>query len=84
MSLTCLRTFFKEKDLDERVYTVSAKGGTTNIFCTQEVVDALLNASDSVQTKAADILRLVDATNADPHGFLEHCATGLAIELEDL
>lgn len=84
MSLNYLKTFFSEKDLDERVYTVEAKGGTTNIFCTSDVVDALLSASDGIQAKAAEIIRTIDFANGDVHHFLRHCAEGMAFDLEDM
>ena len=84
MSLTYLKTFFSEKNLDEQVYEVQAKGGTTNIICTTEVVHALYNASGNVQAKAADILRVIDHANGDPHSFLRHLAGGMAFDLEDV
>ena len=84
MSLQYLRTFFKEKDLASQVYEVTAKGGTTNLFCTEDVVDALLNASDSTQEKAASILRTIDFANGDVHNFLRHCAEGMAFDLGDM
>ena len=48
MNCSYLRTFFEEKGLDEQVYQVEAKGGTTNWICTADVIDALLNASDNI------------------------------------
>ncbi len=84
MSGKYLRAFFEEKGLDEQVYQVEAKGGTTNWICTADVIDALLNASDNIQTKAADILRLIDQANGDPHSFLRHLAQGMAFDLEDM
>ena len=84
MSMTYLRTFFNEKDLASQVYEVTAKGGTTNLFCTEDVVDALLNASDSTQEQAAGILRTIDLANGDVHHFLRHCAEGMAFDLGDM
>ncbi len=84
MSYRYLKRFFAEKALDEQVYEVQAKGGTTNFICTTDVIDALLRASSTTQGKAADILRVVDAANSDPHHFLRHMAGGLAVDLEDL
>jgi hypothetical protein len=84
MSCTYLRTFFAEKDLDSQVYEVTAKGGTCNLFCTEDVIDALLNASEPVQAQAADINRRIDFANGNVHGFLKHCASGMAFDLGDM
>ena len=84
MSYSYLKTFFEEKNLDERVYTVSSKNGTQNLLCTSDVVQALYDAGGNVQAKAAEILRVIDHANGDPHNFLEHMAGGLAVDLEDL
>lgn len=84
MSLSYLKTFFAEKQLEEQVYEVTAKGGTTNLICTADVIDTLLNASDSIQTKAASILRTIDFANGDVHHFLRHCAEGMAFDLGDM
>ena len=84
MSHTYLKAFFSEKNLDEQVYEVTAKGGTSNLICTADVIDALLSASDTVQVKAAEILRLIDRANGDPHHFLRHLAGGMAFDLEDM
>ncbi len=84
MSHQYLRTFFNEKNLTSQVYEVTAKGGTANLFCTEDVMDALLGASDSVQSKAASIIRTIDFANGDIHNFLRYCAEGMAFDLEDL
>lgn len=84
MSHHYITRFFAEKDLDSQVYEVTAKGGTTNLFTTEDVVDTLLNASEPVQAKAADILRLIDKADGNVHSFLRHCAEGMAFDLEDL
>jgi len=84
MSHQYLAKFFTEKDLDSQVYEVQAKGGTHNLFTTEDVIDALLGAGDVVQSKAADILRAIDMANGDVHGFLRHCAEGMAFDLEEM
>ena len=83
-SVAYLRTFFDEKQLDERVYEVTAKGGTTNLLMTSDVIYQLLNASDGIQVKAAEIIRTIDFANGDVHHFLRHCAEGMAFDLEDM
>ena len=84
MSLTYLKRFFAEKALEQRVYEVQAKGGTTNLLMTSDVIYALLNASDTTQAKAAEIIRTIDFANGDIHHFLQHCAEGMAFDLEEM
>ena len=84
MSYAYLRTFFAEKDLDSQVYEVTAKRGTCNLYCTEDVIDALLSASESVRAKAADIIRQIDFANGNVHSFLKHCASGMAFDLGDM
>lgn len=79
-----LKRFFAEKALTQRVYEVQAKGGTTNLICTSEVIHTLLNAPDEHQRKAADILRTIDLANGDVHHFLEHMAGSMAFDLGDM
>ena len=81
---TYLKRFFAEKALAQRVYEVQAKGGTTNLICTSEVIYTLLNAPDEHQRKAADIIRKLDFHNGDIHHFLEFIAGSMAFDLGDM
>ena len=83
-STTYLKTYFAEKALTQRVYEVEAKGGTTNLIMTSEVIYTLLNASDEHQRKAADIIRKLDLKNGDIHHFLEFIAKSMAFDLGDM
>lgn len=79
---TYLRTFFDEKNLDERYYRVqSPNGETINLIPTRAVIEAILDAPASDQDHIASMLRRIDFVNGDVHHFLEHLAAALAIDL---
>jgi len=76
-----LRTFFDEKNLDERYYHVqSPTGDTLNLIPTGQVIEAILDAPPNEQERIATTLRRIDFVNGDIHHYLEHLAAALAID----
>lgn len=81
-SRTYLRTFFDEKNLQDRHYRVASPSGETiNVIPTSAVIEAILAAPESEQQHIATMLRRIDFVNGDIHHFLEHLAGALAIDL---
>ena len=77
-----LKTFFAEKDLDDRLYEVEAPNGDVHFISTEIVIEHIFVASNQEQTKIADIIRKIDFHNGDVHHFLTHLATALAANYE--
>jgi len=73
-----LTRFFAEKDLDQRIYDVTAPDGTTHMIPTGCVIEAIQVAPAHEQEKIAGILRQIDFRNGDVHHFLNHLAGALA------
>lgn len=73
-----LARFFKEKDLDERIYNVTAPDGTLHMIPTGCVIEAIHAAPVQEQKQIAGVLRQIDFRNGDVHHFLNHLAGALA------
>jgi len=81
-STTYLKTFFAEKDLNDRLYEVESPNGDVHFISTEIVIEHIFAASSDEQTKIADIIRKIDFHNGDIHHFLTHLATALAANHE--
>lgn len=81
-STNYLKTFFAEKNLNDRLYDVEAPNGNTHFISTEIVIEHIFAASNTEQTKIADIIRKIDFHNGDVHHFLTHLATALAANYE--
>jgi len=81
-STSYLKTFFTEKDLNDRLYEVEAPNGNVHFIPTEIVIEHIFVASSTEQTKIADIIRKIDFHNGDIHHFLTHLATALAANYE--
>jgi hypothetical protein len=75
-----LQTFFNEKALDERMYEVTAPGGTVNFIYTSAVVERILSTTGHERQQISSILLQLDVRNGDVHHFLAHLAQGLATD----
>ena len=79
---TYLKTFFAEKNLNDRLYEVEAPNGDVHFISTEIVIEHIFVTSNEEQTKIADIIRKIDFHNGDVHHFLTHLATALAANYE--
>jgi len=75
-----LKTFFNEKALDERMYEVTAPGGTVNFIYTSAVVERILSTTGHERQQISSILLQLDVRNGDVHHFLAHLAQGMATD----
>ena len=74
-----LQTFFKEKDFENRVYSVEVNGLHHTI--TTDVVIAAIHRSQGTQRqRIINILQQLDFKNGDFHHFFQHLARGLAAQ----
>ena len=72
-----LETFFAEKDLSERFYTVESEG-TVHTIPTGVVLEHIaLTCGDELE-KIKAIIREIDYHNGDLHHFFEHLARAIA------
>lgn len=77
-----LRTFFAEKALPERIYTVIAPNGVEHMIPSAVVVGTILELPASGErTRIAKMLARIDFANGDVHHFLEHLAAALAVRV---
>lgn len=71
-----LKAFFEEKQLEDRIYSVS-HGSKVHVVETGVVVDLILNhSSESEKEQIWTILSKLDFMNGNVHHFLEHLAIG--------
>ena len=75
-----LQAFFNEKALEERIYEVTAPGGTANLIPTSVVVERILSTTGQERQQISGILLQLDVRNGDIHHFLAHLAQGLATD----
>ena len=78
--MTYFETFFAEKDLTEKVYTVTSANGTPNIIPSSVVIEAVKRTKGEEAQKIEAILREIDFLNGNIHHFLQHLAQGLAVD----
>lgn len=72
-----LETFFEEKQLPHQSWDIEDESGTMHYIDSSVVIEALLNAPQSEQEQAADVIRRIDFANGDVNDFLKHLAKGL-------
>ena len=74
-----LQTFFKEKDFENRVYSVEANG-LNHTITTDVVIAAILRSQGAEREGIINVLQQLDFKNGNFHHFFEHLAKGLAAQ----
>tara|TARA_R100000808_G_scaffold502_1_gene2538 strand:+ start:1120 stop:1365 length:246 start_codon:yes stop_codon:yes gene_type:complete len=80
--MTFFETFFAEKNLSEKTYTVTSAKGTANIIPSTTVIDAIKRTKGDEAKQIENILRQLDFANGNIHHFLQHIAQGLAVDMD--
>ena len=75
-------TFFNEKNLDFRYYSVESANGTTNLIHSSNVIEAIKHTKGQEAVKIKDMLIKIDFFNGDVHNYLQHLAQALAKDLD--
>ena len=74
-----LKTFFEEKQLEDRIYTVD-HGSKTHVVESGFVINLILNhTSEGEKEQIWPILSKLDFRNGNIHHFLEHLAKGYVV-----
>jgi len=77
MSKKYLQTYFKEKELPTKEWTIISDQREQNWIDSDVVIEYLLNAPKEIQRRAAGHLRIIDFHNGNVYDFLEFIAEGL-------
>lgn len=77
MLIKYLETFFKEKQLPDVSWELTADDGTTHFIGSDVVREHIASASADEQNKIADVIRRIDFANGDVNDFLKHLAGAL-------
>ena len=75
-------TFFNEKGLPSKMFTVTDKRGVVHSIPGEVVLEHLAMTRGSEKSQAEAILRKIDFANGDVNHFLEHLAKGIAMQYE--
>lgn len=74
-----LKTFFEEKRLEDRIYSVS-HGSKVHVVESGFVIDLIVNhSSEAEKEQIWPILSKLDFLNGNIHHFLEHLAKGYVL-----
>lgn len=75
---TCfLRSFFKESNIDERVYTVTTPSGKTRFISTSCVIESILDAAPDEQDAIANTLIHRSIRKGSIHMYMEELARAM-------
>lgn len=75
------KTFFEEKNLENKIYEVTAPNGTVNFIETNAVIERIKLTKGLEAEKIEEILTAIDFKNGDVHHFLKHLAQSMAFDL---
>lgn len=75
---TCfLRSFFKESNIDERVYTVATPEGKTRFISTSCVIESILDAPPEEQDSIANTLIHIGIHRGNVHSYMGELARAM-------
>jgi hypothetical protein len=77
MSKKYLQTYFKEKELPIKEWTIISDQREPNYIDSDVVIEYLLGANTEVQRITTKNIRIIDFHNGDVYDFLKFIAEGL-------
>jgi len=77
---TFFNRFFDEKNLENRIYEVTAPQGTMNFIETDMVIAKIKTTQGEEAQKIETVLRTIDFRNGNVHHFLNHIAQAMAVD----